>query len=278
MRTRLGRSIACVLVLGSAVTLGAQAPDGNAVLRAAGVEVPRGGAEAAFDAGLVGPSPVPPGAFGTLIVGMGPIGPRARPRNAYAFGVLAGRSGRNVPLGELAGAGIALLQMIAAEERSTRVAGMRVAGHVFAAPLDGKPRPARPQGLEQAAVMMLNTANHEEQAAAMEASGLLGETAAVPTLSELFRAYRERKDAEMAARALEALVRIGEPQAEPLVRSLVGDPWGEKDDRAGLATAFGRERFLKDGSRARLEALSGHKTLGPVARAYLAELGPPPTP
>lgn len=275
MRTRL---IAAVLAVSSLSTLGAQAPDGNAVLRAAGVEVPRGGAEAAFDAGLVGPSPVPPGAFGTLIVGMGPVGPRARPRNAYAFGVLAGRSGRNVPLGELAGAGIALLQMIAAEERATRVAGMRVAGRVFAVPLDGKPAPGRPQGLEQAALLMLNTSNQDEQAAAMEASGLLGETAAVPTLTELYRAYRERKNTPMAAAALEALARIGHPQTTALAQSLVGDPWGEKDDRAGVATAYVRARFLKDGSRARLEALVDHKTLGPTVGAYLTELGPPPAP
>lgn len=273
-----GGLLAVQALLAATATLSAQAPDGSAVLRAAGVEVPRGGAEAAFDAGLVAPVPIPPGAFATLIVGMGPVGPRARARNAYAFGVLSGRSARNVPLGQLAGAGIALLQMIAAEDRGSRIAGLRVAAWAFAAPLDGKPAVARPQGLEQAVVLMLNTQNQQEQAAAMEASGLLGETAAVPTLTELYRAYRERNNPAMAAAALEALARIGHPQSEPLARSLVGDAWGEQDDRAGLAVAFARQRFLNDGSRARIEALSGHKTLGPVARAYLAELGPPPTP
>ena len=267
------RWLVAIGLLACTVTLGAQAPDGSNVLRAAGVEVPRGGAEAAFDEGMVAPTPIPPGAFATLIVGMGPVGPRARARNAYAFGVLAGRSGRNVPPGELAGAGITLSQMIAAEERAVRIAGMRVAGHVFAAPLDGKPAATRPQGLEQAVLMMLNTLNSDEQAAAMEASGLLGETAAVPTLAELYRAYRERDNREMAAGALEALVRVGHPQTEPLAKSLVGDAWGEKNDRAGLAAAFARQRFLNDGSRARLEAMSGDKTLGPTARAYLAELG-----
>lgn len=266
--------LAAALLEPSAAMLGAQAPDGNNILRAAGVEVPRGGAEAAFDEGVAAPTPIPPGAFATLIVGMGPIGPRARARNGYAFGVLAGRSGRNVPPGQLAGAGIALSQMISAEERAVRIAGMRVAGRVFAVPLDGQPAAGRPQGLEQAVLLMLNTPNPEEQAAAMEASGLLGETAAAPTLAELYRAYRERDSREMAAGALEALVRIGQPQTEPLARSLVGDAWAEKSDRAGLAAAFARERFLNDGSRSRLEAASTDKTLGPIARAYLTELGP----
>jgi hypothetical protein len=258
-----------------AATLVAQAPDGNAVLRAAGVDVPRGGAEAAFDAGLSPPSPLPPGAFATLIVGMGPVGPRARARNAYAFGVLAGRSGRNVPMGELAGAGVALLQMMADEDRATRIAGTRVAGRVFAAPIDGQPAAPRPSGLEQAALLMVNVPNAEEQAAAMEAIGLLGETAAVPTLTELYRAYRERDNRRMAGAALEALVRIGQPQTEPLVRGLVDDAWGDRNDATGLVVAFARQRFLNDGSRRRLEAAAEDRELGPAARAYLAELGPP---
>jgi hypothetical protein len=189
--------------------------------------------------------------------------------------VLAGRSGRNVPLGELAGAGIALLQMIADEDRNTRIAGIRVAGRAFATPLDGKPAAARPIGLEQAVLLMLNVANPDEQAAGMEAIGLLGETAAVPTLTELYRAYRERDKRRMAGAALEALVRIGHPQTEPLVRSLVDDAWGAKNDATGLVVAFARQRFLNDGSRARLEAARDDRDLGPAARAYLAELGPP---
>jgi hypothetical protein len=269
------------LLVGSAVvpmlaaTLVAQAPDGNAVLRAAGVDVPRGGAEAAFDAGLPPPSPVPPGAFATLIVGMGPVGPRARARNAYAFGVLAGRSGRNVPLGELAGAGVALLQMMADGDRATRVAGTRVSGRAFAAPIDGKLAAPRPTGLEQAVLLMLNVPNTEEQGAAIEAIGLLGETAAVPTLTELHRAYRERDNRQMAGAALEALVRIGHPETEPLVRGLVDDAWGDRNDATGLVVAYARQRFLNDGSRRRLEAARDDRELGPAARAYLAELGPP---
>ena len=67
---------------------------------------------------------------------------------------------------------------------------------------------------------------------------------------------------QMAAGALEALVRIGQPQTEPLVRSLVGDAWGEKEDAAGLVVAFARQRFLNDGSRARLEAAEGPQDAG----------------
>jgi hypothetical protein len=251
----------------------AQPPDGNAILRAAGVEVPRSGAEGAFDAGVTPPSPVPVGAFPTLIIGMGPVGPRARARNAYAFGVLAGRSARTVPLGELAAAGIAILQMVVDENRSTRIVGTRVAGRVFAAPIDGKPVPRRPSGLVEAVMLMLNIPNADEQVAAMEAIGLLGETSAVPTLTELFRAFRERNNRRMAAAALEALTRIGHATTEPLVHQLVADGWGANDEETGLIVAYARERFLKDGSRARIEAAIEHRTLGPAARAYLAELG-----
>ena len=122
-------------------TLLAQAPNGRAILVGAGVEVPRGGPEAAFDAWLTGPRPIPPGAITQLIVGMGPVGNVPRVRNAYAFGVLAGRSARTVAPGELAGAGIALISMVVSDDRSTRVAGSRVAGRVFATPVDGGPLP-----------------------------------------------------------------------------------------------------------------------------------------
>jgi hypothetical protein len=266
---------AVVLVVLAAAVMSAQAPDGNAILRAAGVEVPSSGAEGAFDAGVTGPSPVPPGAFPTLVIGMGPVGPRARVRNAYAFGVLAGRSGRRVPVGEAAGAGVALLQMITADERSVRIAGNRVAGFVFAAPIDGRPAPPRPFGLVEAVVLGLNVQNADEQRAAMEAVGLLGETGAVPMLLELYRAYRERNNRVLAGRALEALTRIGHPQTVPVAQALATDGWGDRDDAAGFASAYARERFLQDGSRARLAAATDHKTFGPQVRAYLAELGQP---
>jgi hypothetical protein len=273
MWRRAAGTVALALML--APSASAQAPDGNAMLRAAGVEVGRDGAEGAFNAGLTGPTPVPAGAFPTLIVGMGPVGPRARVRNAYAFGVLAGRSGRNLPVGGAAGAGVALLQMITADERSVRIAGTRVAGFVFAAPVDGKPVPQRPNGLVEAVLLGLNVQNADEQAAAMEAIGLLGETGAVPTLGELYRAYRERNNRPMAGRALEALTRIGHPQTVPLAQALTSDGWGDRDDFSGFVAAYARERFLQDGSRTRLEAAMDDKTFGPQVRAYLAELGQP---
>jgi hypothetical protein len=254
--------------------LGAQAPDGNAVLRGAGVAVPRGGAAAAFDAGLTGPEPVPPGAFATLIIGMGPVGDSARVRNAYAFGVLAGRSARHVPPSELAGAGVTLVQMLASDDRNARIAGSRVAGHVFAAPIDGLPAPMRPAGLLEGIFGLFNTGNEAERLAAMEAIGLLRETAAVPALADRFSRERDR-DRRVAGAALEALARIGDPQSEDLVRSLANEGWDDRNDAAGLAAAFARERYLKDGSVKRLREAVSHRSLGPRARAYLAELGVP---
>jgi hypothetical protein len=269
-------SLAFALVLLTGTGAFAQAPDGNAVLRGAGVQVPRrGGAEAAFDAGLRGPAPVPPGAIGTLIVGMGPVGNTARVRNAYAFGVLAGRSGRPVPPGELSGAGIALLQMMVADDRNTRVAGARVAGLVFAAPIDGQPAPPRPRGLTEGAVLMLNAAHEDEQLAALEACGLLRETAAVPMITELYRRGRTTNNRRLAGGALEALARIGDPQSAEVARELVGDGFATRNDAASLAAAFARERFLKDGSAARLREAADDTSLSARARAYLAELGTP---
>lgn len=271
MRVRVAAVV--VGMFAAATVLGAQPPDANAVLRGAGVAVPRGGAEAAFDAGLTGPSPVPPGAFGLLIVGMGPVGDAARVRSAYAFGVLAGRSGRHVPPGELAGAGIALLQMVVSDSRRSRIAGCRVAGRVFAAPIDGGPPPARPTGLTEALVQRLNQPHAAEQAAAMEALGLLGETAVVPALMDIYERARARNNRSMAGSALEALTRIGDARSTLLVEALATDGWGDRDDDTGLVVAFARARFLKDGSASRLEAAAAHRRLGARARAYLAELG-----
>ena len=76
MTNRRRAATAFVLSVLAASHLGAQAPDGNAMLRAAGVEVGRDGAEGAFDSGQTVSPPVPPSAFSSLIVGMGPIGPK----------------------------------------------------------------------------------------------------------------------------------------------------------------------------------------------------------
>lgn len=262
-----------VLLLALAVPALAQPPDGNAVLRGAGVDVPRGGAAAAFDMGLTGPTPVPPTAFTTLIIGMGPVGNTARIRNAYAFGVLAGRSARPVPAGQLAGAGVALLQMVVAPHRPTRIAGLRVSGRVFAAPVDGGPPPMRPDGLMQGIVLLLNTDDANERMAAIEALGLLREVAAVPTLIDVYTRARGRNDRRLAGAALEALARMGDDRAAALAADLPADSWSQRDDETGLVWAFARERFLKDGSADRLRAALGHRVLGPRARDYLLELG-----
>lgn len=271
--TRRIAVVAAVLLAGVVAGAGAQPPDGNAVLRGAGVDLPRGGAPVAFDMGIQAPEPIPPTAFATLLVGMGPVGNAARIRNAYAFGVLAGRSARAVPPGPLAGAGVALLQMLVADHRPTRIAGMRVAGRVFAAPVDGGAAPMRPDGLAHGLVLLLDTSNKDEEAAAMEAVGLVRETSVVPALIERFRRYRERGDREMATAALEALARIGDPRAAEIAGPLAADPWASRDDATGLVWAFARERFLKDGSATRLRAALEHRSLGPRARDYLLELG-----
>jgi len=266
-------ALAAVLLAGGPLL--AQPPDGRAILRGAGVDVPRGGPEAAFDAGMTAPAPVPPGAVSALIVGMGPVAEGPRIRNAYAFAVLAGRSARTVRANELAGASVALLNMMVADSKRTRIAGVRVAGYVFAAPIDGGPEPARPSGLLEAVVLLLNSPDEQEQVAAMEAIGLLRETAAVPMLREIYARQRAGNNRAAAGVALEALTRIGDPQTAALVRELASDPWGDRDDPTGLIVAFARERFLKDGSARRLESAASNKTLGPRARAYLAELGFP---
>jgi hypothetical protein len=266
--------LAAILLAGG--TLLAQAPDGRAILSGAGVTVPRrGGPEAAFDAWLVGPAPIPPGAITQLIVGMGPVGDAARVRNAYAFGVLAGRSARGVAPGELAGASVALITMLVSDDRATRIAGSRVAGRVFAAPIDGGPVPVRPTGLLEAVVMLLNSDDEKEQAASMEALGMLRETAAIPSLTDFYTRHRAKNNRQMAGTALEALVRIGDPQTAALVKDLATDGWGDRKDATGLIVAYARERFLKDGSAKVLQAAAADRTLGPRARAYLAELGLP---
>ena len=272
MRIALGVVVVVVLAGGAVL---AQVPNGRAILIGAGVEVPRGGPEAAFDAWLTGPAPIPPGAITQLIVGMGPVGNVPRVRNAYAFGVLAGRSARTVAPGELLGAGVALISMLVSDDRSTRVAGSRVAGRVFAAAVDGGPTPARPTGLIEAVVMLLNAKDEREQAASMEALGLLRETAAVPSLTEIYTRHRARNNRQMAGAALEALVRIGDPQTAPLVKDLATDQWGDRKDAAGLVVAYARERYLKDGSVKSLQDAAADRALGPRARAYLTELGLP---
>ena len=271
---RIAPGIFAILLLAGG-TLLAQAPNGRAILIGAGVEVPRGGTEAAFDAWLTGPTPIPPGAITQLIVGMGPVGSTPRVRNAYAFGVLAGRSARGVPPGELAGAGIALISMLVSDDRSTRIAGSRVAGRVFAAPIDGGPVPVRPTGLIEAVVMLLNAKDEKEQAASMEAIGLLRETAAIPSLTDVYTRHRAKNNRQMAGTALEALVRIGDPQSATLVKELASDSWGDRKDATGLIVAYARERYLKDGSAKVLQDAAADRTLGPRARAYLAELGLP---
>jgi hypothetical protein len=100
-----------------------------------GVEVRAGKLDAAFDAHLGPTVPVTPGSFATPLALLTSTTGPGRIDAAYAFAILAGRSGRAASPQELTAAGEALIQMIHSEDRRSRIAGARVAGRVFAAPV-----------------------------------------------------------------------------------------------------------------------------------------------
>ncbi len=210
---------------------------------------------------------------------------------AYAFGILAGRSGQAAAPAELAAAGQTLVQMIGSEDRKARIAGARVAGRVYAVPFDVVPRPGSgqaprqgsgqaaagvlPQGLVDALFSLFNRTNETEQLAAMDALGLVRERTAVPALTERYRFYRDTKKRSLAGGALEALARIGDPSTADIVTVLAADSWAEGKDATALAVAFARQRLLKDGSIAVIQQALDDRSRRAQARGYLAELGAP---
>ena len=241
-----------------------------------GVEVRAGRLDAAFDAHAAPTVPVTPGSFATpLALLSSATGPELID-GAYAFGILAGRSGRAASVQELNAAGQALTAMIHSEDRRTRIAGARVAGRVFAMPVDKSSRgPALPNGLTDALYTMFNEDDELAQLAAMDALGLLRETSAVSSLTDRYRYYREAKKRSLAGGALEALARIGHPSTVDLVKQLAGDKWADGKDATALAVAFARERMLRDGSIAIIQQALNDKSRRDQARGYLAELGSP---
>ena len=201
---------------------------------------------------------------------------RERVDAAYAFGVLAGRTGRAASPEERAAAGRILVAMLSADDRASRIAGARVAGRVSAVPLDASgPRSPAPSGLVDSLFQLLNSEAEIDQLAAMDALGLLRDVSAVPSLTERYRYYRSENQRARAGGALEALARIGDPAAAALVRELSGDRWADGKDATALAVAFARERLLKDGSVAQIRAALDDKSRRDQARGYLAELGAP---
>ena len=240
-----------------------------------GVQIQNRDFQRAFDEGMAPSGPLSPGAFATPLGLMTGGNAAERINAAYAFGILAGRSGRGpAPLAELAAAGQTLVVMLSSEDRRTRIAAARVIGRVFAPPLDtSTPKPAIPAGAIDALFTMLNRDADVEQLAAMDALGLLREASAAASLTERYRFYRENKERSLAGGAIEALARIGHPSSVPVISELASDPWSGGEDATALAIAFARERLLKDGSVVVIRNAVNERQRGAQARGYLVELG-----
>jgi hypothetical protein len=273
--TKLSRAslMAIALALVSVPALAQQQVLEGVLLRH-GVGLPERGIEGAFDDGLAPVVPVTPGSFAGPLATLA-TGGRDRIAAAYTFGILAGRSGRGAAPGEVAAAGQALLQMIASEDRRSRIVGARVAGRIFAVPLDGAAVNPPVPGLVDALFGLLNQSNETELLAAMDAIGLMRERSAVPSLTERYHFYRDGKKRALAGGALEALARIGDPSSIDIARTLAGDKWGIGKDATALAVSFARQRLLKDGSIADIHKALDDKALRAQARGYLTELGAP---
>jgi len=243
------------------------------VLQRHGVMTPRG-LDAAFDAYAVPAVPVTPGSFAAPLAILKSAGGNERIDGAYAFGILAGRSGRAASPQELASAGPALVAMIGAADRRSRIAGARVAGRLFAVSFDpAVAPPPPPAGLIDALYALLNLDDEIDQLVAMDALGQLREVGAARSLTERYRYYRDRNRRALAGGALEALTRIGDGSTIQIVRQLVSDRWADGRDATALAVSFARERMLRDGSIAVIRAALNDRARRDQARLYLAELG-----
>ena len=244
------------------------------VLQRHGIQARDGAFDEAFDAHATPAVPVSPGSFATPLAVLMAADGNDRIAGAYAFGILAGPSGRGASAQELAAAGQSLLLMIGSDDRNSRVAAARVAGRIFAAPFDpSSARPAVPAGMTAALFALLNQDRDIDQLAAMDALGLLRETTAVASLTERYAYYRDAGKRVLAGGALEALARIGDRSTLTIVQQLAGDRWAEGKDAPALAVAFARERLLKDGSIAVIRLAADDKSRRNQARGYLIELG-----
>ena len=238
-----------------------------------GLHLPGGSYERAFDEGMRPSTPVNPGSFATPLAVMTSTTGGGRIDAAFAFGILAGRSGLAASPQELAAAGQALAQMIASEDRRTRVAGARVAGRVYAVPFEARPGALTTTGLADALFGLLNSSNDVELLAAMDALGLMRQVSAVASLTERYQFYRQANKRALAGGALEALARIGDSSSQAIAQAVTADKWGEGRDSTALAVAFARERLLKDGSIALIRAAADDRSRRAQALGYLAELG-----
>lgn len=261
-------------VSGGSVALG-QPPLAEVMARH-GVVAPGGNFERAFDDGLTPSTPVAPGSLATPLAVMTATVGNDRIAAAYAFGILAGRSGRAASPPELAAAGHTLVQMIGDAARRHRIAGARVAGRVFALPFDAPAPMVLPPGLIDALFAQLNRDDEIDQLVAMDALGLTRTMTAVTALTERYFFYRSAGRRALAGGALEALVRIGDPSTIDIVRVLASDRWSEGRDATALAVAFARQRMLGDGSVARIREALDDRSRRVQALGYLAELGVSP--
>lgn len=247
----------------------------NEVLTRHGVSV-KGGIAAAFESHATPTIPVTPGSLAVPMATLTASSGSDQINGAYAFGILAGRSGRAASTQELAAAGQALVVMIGSDERRTRIAGTRVAGRLFAAPFDRSGvRPVLPQGLVESLFAVLNRDTEVDQLVAMDALGLIRERSAVSSLTDRYYFYREQNKRAMAGGALEAIARIGDPSAAAIIKQAAADRFAEGKDATALAVAFARERVLKDGSIAVIQQALDDRSRRDQARGYLAELGAP---
>jgi hypothetical protein len=238
-----------------------------------GIQLPGGNFERGFDENMTPSTPVTPGSLATPLAMLASSTGQERVAAAFAFGILAGRGGRAASPQELHAAGAALVQMIGAGDRRSRIAGARVAGRIFAVPFDARVATALPPGIVEALFVMLNRDQETEQLAAMDALGLMRQLSAVSALTERYHFYRDGNKRALAGGAIEALARIGDRSTVDLVRAVAADRWSEGRDATALAVAFARERMLKDGSVAIIRQALDDRARRTQALGYLAELG-----
>jgi hypothetical protein len=243
------------------------------VLTRHGVHLPDGSFERGFDEGMAPATAVTPGSFATPLAMMTSTGGNDRIAAAFAFGILAGRAGRAASQPELNAAGGALVAMLGAADRRSRIAGARVAGRIFTVPFDARVFTPVPAGLVDALYALLNRENELEQLAAMDALGVMRQVAAVTSLTERYYFYRDSRKRALAGGALEALTRIGDASTIELVKMLTADTFAEGRDATALAVAFARERMLRDGSVAILRQALDDPSRRAQALGYLSELG-----
>jgi hypothetical protein len=278
MKPRLAALVLCLIAV--AVPAAAQ-PMLAELMTRHGVRLPGNSYEAAFDAGAAPLIPLTAGSFAAPLAMLTSGAAGERIAAAYAFGILAGRSGRAATAAESAAAGQAFLLMIASADRPSRIAGARVAGRVFAAPFENPAAaaagavPTPPVGLAGALFAMWNQSNETEQLAAMDGLGLIREASAVSALNERYYYYRNARRRALAGGALEAMARIGHPSSVEIIKLVAADPWAGGTDATALAVTFARERVLRDGSVAVIRQALADKRRRDQARGYLGELGVP---